>query len=154
MKSWLALLLMGCGLASCIPMEMCTRVGPLEAASAYAWLQSSKEYSEPLNTWVKNERLEKFLLKAYQQGGIEALETQFGFECKPRNVIPACNDCHTCRAIIVNKRVAPQEDAPNEYLCTKSGEMLLQVEAGPGPSTLNAMTYWRRSAIKSDVSNP
>src|SRR5438046_375938 len=109
-KYWLAPLLMACSLASCIPMPVCQPVGPLEAAAGYGWLQSGNRYAEPLNAWVKNERLERFLLKAFQQGGIKALKSDFGFECEQREIVPACLECYSCRASLV-KQVAPQEDA-------------------------------------------
>jgi hypothetical protein len=143
---------MACGLASCVPMPVCQPVGPLEGAAGYAWLPSGNRYAEPLNAWVKNERLEGFLLKAFQQGGIEALKSDFGFECEHRSV-PACVDCYSCRASLV-KRVAPQEDAPFDNRCSKSGEMLIQAEVGPGRGALTAMTYWKRSPLKSAGSKP
>jgi hypothetical protein len=151
MKAWIALSLMGCGLASCITFPVCTPVGPLEGAAGYDW--KSGGYAEPLNTWVKNERLEKFLVKAFQQGGIEALKSQFGFECEQRSVVPPCNDCYVCHASLV-KQVAPQEDEPFVDRCTKSGEMLIQLEIGPGRRALNAMTYWRRPPLKSAADKP
>jgi len=138
---------MVCGLTSCIPLPVCNPVGPLEAAAGYNWLQAGDRYAEPLNTWVENERLQRFLFKEFEQGGIETLKSRFGFECEQRKVIPACDDCYICRASLV-KQVAPQEDAPFENHCTKSGEMLIRIEAGPGRGVLNAMTYWRRPPLK------
>jgi hypothetical protein len=89
-KYWLTLLLMACGLASCIPMPVCQPVCPLEAAAGYGWLPSDNRYAEPLNAWVKNERLEGFLLQVFQQGGMQALKSDFDFECEQREVVPAC----------------------------------------------------------------
>ena len=134
-------------------MPVCNPVGPLEAAAGYDWLQADGRYAKPLNTWVKNERLEKFLLKELQQGDLKVLKSRFGFECEQRKVTPACEDCYVCRASLV-KQVAPQEEAPFEYHCTKAGEMLIQIEAGPGRGALNAMTYWRRPPLKSTADKP
>ena len=131
------------GLASCIPLTMCPRQSPLDAAASYEWMPARQQYYEPLNTWVRNERLEKFLLGAFRSGGVDTLKTQFGFACEPRPIMPTCSDCYVCRGHL-QKQVAPQEDAPFEYHCTKRGEMLMQADIGPGRDALTVMTYWER----------
>jgi hypothetical protein len=94
----------------------------------------------------KNERLEKFLLKTFRTGGIDALKSQFGVECEPRPFTPACNDCYVCRGKL-SKQVAPQEDEPFEYRCSKSGEMLVEMDIGPRPESFSVMTYWKRPSL-------
>jgi len=149
-KFWIAALLICCGLTSCIPMPTCPPVSPLEAAAGYDWLPASRQYSEPLNAWVKNERLEKFILKTFQTGGMDALKSQFGVECEPRPSTPVCNDCYVCRGKLL-KQVAPQEEEPFEYHCSKSGEMLVRMDIGPGPASLSVMTYWKRQPLPPTV---
>jgi hypothetical protein len=134
------------GLTSCLPMPICPPVGPLEAAAGYDWLPASRQYSEPLNAWVKNERLEKFLLKTFRAGGVDALKSQFGVACEPRPLTPACGDCYVCRGKL-SKQVMPQEDEPLEYRCRRSGEMLVQMDIGPGSNTFSVMTYWERTPL-------
>jgi DNA polymerase III epsilon subunit-like protein len=138
------------GLTACIPLPTCPPVSPLEAAAGYDWLPASRQYSEPLNAWVKNERLEKFLLKTFRAGGVDALKSQFGVECEPRPLTPACRDCYVCRGKL-SKQVAPQEDEPFEYRCSKSGEMLVQMDIGPGREAFSVMTYWKRPPLRADA---
>lgn len=151
-KSWLifAALVLCFGPVACIPLPACLSVSPLEAAASYDWMLNDRQYSEPLNTWVKNERLERFLLKAFRSGGTDALRSQFGFDCTQRPVVPACGDCYVCRGSLP-KQVAQQEDAGMIDLCRKSGEMLMQVDIGPGHNAFSVMTYWKRPPLRSDA---
>lgn len=147
-KAWAALaLVLSFGVVSCIPLPTCLSLSPFEEAASYDWMLNDRHYSEPLNAWVKNERLERFLLKSYRSGGIEALKSQFGFDCEPRPVVPACADCYVCHRSLP-KQVAQQEEIPTGHLCSKSGEMLMRVDIGPGRDAFGAMTYWKRPPLR------
>ena len=138
------------GLVSCIPLPRCLSLSPLEGAASYDWMLNDRHYSEPLNTWVKNERLERFLLKTFRSGGVGALRSQFGFDCAQPVVVPACGDCFVCRASL-SKQVAQEEDAATINLCRESGEMLMQVDIGPGRAAFSVMTYWKRPPLRADA---
>ena len=129
-----------------VPLPACLTLSPFEEAASYEWMLNDRHYSEPLNAWVKNEQLERFLLKSYRSGGIEALKSQFGFDCESRPVVPACADCYVCRRSLP-KQVAQQEEIPTGHLCSKSGEMLMQVDIGPGRDPFGVMTYWKRPPL-------
>ena len=137
-------------LVGCIPLPACLSLSPLQQAAGYDWKLNERRYSEPLNTWVGNERLERFLLKAFRAGGIEALKSQYGFDCARRLVEPACDDCVVCRGSL-SKQVAQQEDARRINLCRKSGEMLMQVDIGPGLRSFSVMTHWKRPPLDEDA---
>jgi hypothetical protein len=136
--------------ACTIPLPECLTLSPFEEAASYDWMLNDKRYSEPLNAWVRNERLERFLLRGYRSGGLAALKSQFGFDCEPRPVIPACRDCYVCRASLP-KQVAQQEEIPSGHLCTKSGEMLIQIDIGPGREAFAVMTYWQRPPLRPEA---
>jgi hypothetical protein len=124
----------------------CPPLSPLEAAASYDWLSESR-YSEPFNMWVKNPRLERFLLKAYASGGIEDLKSQYGFDCTLRDIVPPCTTCYVCR-MSIRKQTAEAENLSGGELCGEVGQMLMQVEIGPGSESFSAMTYWERPPLK------
>ena len=147
LRAALTALVLSCGPVSCIPLPTCLAVSPLEAAAGYDWMLNDRRYSEPLNAWAKNERLERFLLKTFRSGGMDALKSQFGFECERRLIVPACGDCYVCRGSL-SKQVVQQEDSGSIDLCRTSGEMLMQVDVGPGHGAFSIMTYWKRPPLR------
>jgi hypothetical protein len=142
----LAVLALPFGLTTCIYIPYACPPSAFEEAASYDWMLNDHRYSEPLNTWVRNERLESFLRKAYRSGGIDALKSQYGFDCAPRTLTPPCGDCYACG------RSLPKtvDDAEGVGLaCSKAGEMLMQVNIGPGRNSFIVWTYWKRKELSS-----
>src|SRR5437868_2762171 len=100
----ISLLLAGCYGIPC-PID------PLDKEASYRWLINGRRYFDPLNTWVRNESLEKTLLKAYREGGLDALKSRYGLDCTSRVTSPPCGDCYTCQRTIA-KRPADEEWRP------------------------------------------
>ncbi|MBN9090283.1 MAG: hypothetical protein J0J01_25510 [Reyranella sp.] len=122
---------------------------PLDDAADYQWQLNGRRYFEPLNTWTQHEALEKILSKAYREGGLEALRSRYGFDCKARDVAPRCDDCFVCRRTIP-KTVAPAE---LEAHACQVGEMTIQADIGPQWS-MTVMTYWDRLPVGTPVPYP
>jgi hypothetical protein len=116
----------------------------LEQAASYDWMLNDYRYSKPLNTWVKNEKLEAFLLKPFRAGTLETLKAQYGFECTPKPMNPDCADCFVCRASL--PKMADEREGNNLSLCATVGEMLIEVDIGPSRN-FNVMTYWKRPEL-------
>jgi hypothetical protein len=134
------MLVLGLALTGCKSGgEWCPGREPLDDAANYRWLIAEQRYFEPLNAWVKNERLEAFLLKAYREGGLTALRSRFHLECSPRIITPACDDCFTCHRTIAKTVTFGESQA---FHC-QVGEMSIEVLIGPAWA-VTAMTYWRR----------
>lgn len=127
-----------------IPVPAPPPLSPIEEAASYDWLIAEQHYSEPLNAWVSNKRLERFLLKVYTSGGLAALKSQYGFECALRPINPPCGNCYVCRGSLV-PRLAEQEA---NLGARDAGHMLMQVDIGPGSGSFSAMTYWKRSPLR------
>jgi hypothetical protein len=127
-----------------IPVPAPPPLSPIEEAVSYDWLIADQHYSEPLNAWVRNNRLERFLLKVYTSGGLAALKSQHGFECTLRPITPPCSNCYVCRGSVV-PRFAEQE---TNLGARDAGHMLIQVDIGPGSGNFSAMTYWERPPLR------
>ena len=138
------------GLGGCFGAVWCPDREPLDMAATYRWLIAEQRYFEPLNAWVKNEQLETFLLKAYREGGLDALRSRYGFDCSPRAASPPCGTCFTCHRTI-DKSVA--EGAPESNRSCRIGEMSIQADIGPD-WTVTAMTYWKRPSGQVHRSRP
>jgi len=145
-----ATLAISLGLSACmfIPKGSCWP-SPLEQAASYDWMLNDRHYSEPLNAWVKNEKLKAFLLKSFRSGTLDTFKVQYGFECTPKLVVPACEDCVVCRASL--PKMAATGEGNNLSLCAPIGEMLIQVDIGPGRDSFSVMTYWKRPPLRSDA---
>jgi hypothetical protein len=126
-------------LTGCKSGEWCPGREALDDAVNYRWLISQQRYLEPLNEWVRHEPLEVFLLKAYREGGLDAVRSRYGFVCHPRAVTPPCNSCFSCRRTIA-KTAAPGE--AQAFHC-QVGEMSIEADFGPA-WTASVMTYWKR----------
>lgn len=131
-------------LSACIGPPVCDPPSAFQKAASYDWMINGQRYAEPLNTWVRNEGLEAFLAKAVRSGGIDVLRSQYGFRCSLRLVAPPCGDCYTCSLSLPK---LPNLREPMPIICSPVGEMLMQVDVGPG-STLTAMTYWKRDPVQ------
>ncbi|MBS0538335.1 MAG: hypothetical protein JSR47_06245 [Proteobacteria bacterium] len=129
------------GTSACFPKIVCPQ-SPFERAASYDWEINDQRYSEPLNTWVRNERLEAFLGKSYQSEGIEALKRQYGFVCEPKPAVSACADCFACRTSL--PKIADEREGRLLALCMPVGEMLIEVDVGSGRKQLTARSNWRR----------
>jgi hypothetical protein len=128
--------------AACIPAPP-PPLSPVEEAASYDWLIAERHYAEPLNAWVRNKQLERFLLKTYTSGGLDALKSQYGFECILRAIIPPCGNCYVCRG-----NMAPRLAEQDANLGARdAGRMLMQVDIGPGSESFSAMTYWERPPL-------
>lgn len=142
----LGLILSGCkGPAS----PFCPGRGPLDDAADYKWQPYGERYFEPLNAWTRHEGLETLLLKTYREGGLDALRSRYGFDCKPRDITPPCDSCFVCR-LTIRKTKAPQE---LEVRACKIGEMIIQADIGP-QWTMSVMTYWDRLPVGTPVPEP
>ncbi|MBS0538336.1 MAG: hypothetical protein JSR47_06250 [Proteobacteria bacterium] len=128
----------------CVPSIKCVAFSPIDEAASYDWLIADRRYSEPLNTWVRNDGLERFLRRAIAYGGVDALKSQYGFDCVSKEAA-TCPDCYVCRASIA-KQVAEQE---GRHSCIAKGRMLIQVDLGRG--RLSAMTNWERPPLAPDA---
>jgi hypothetical protein len=134
-----AALALAIALAGCKSGEWCPGREPLDDAASYRGLISEQRYLEQLNAWVRNEPLETFLLKAYRDGGLDALRSRHGFVCNPRTVTPPCDSCFTCRRTIAKTAALGEAQA---FHC-QVGEMSIEADFGPG-WTASVMTYWKR----------
>jgi len=143
----MAMLALVLALAGCKDGLHCPGREPLDLAANYRWLISEQRYVEPLNAWTRNEPLEVFLLKAYREGGLDALQTRYRLACTARTVTPPCESCFTCRRTIA-KSVDDGDIGPN-FHC-QIGEMLIEADVGPG-WTISAKTYWRRPPVGSYI---
>lgn len=142
----LGLILSGCkGPAS----PYCPGREPLDDAADYQWQLNGRRYFEPLNAWTRHQALETLLLKTYREGGLDALRSRYGLDCKSRDITPPCNDCFVCRRTIP-KTVAPAE---LEAHACQVGEMTVQVDIGP-QWTMAVMTYWDRLPVGAPVPYP
>lgn len=137
------MLALGPALGGCKDGVHCPGREPLDLAASYRWLISEQRYVEPLNTWARNEPLEAFLLKAYREGGLDALQSRYGFACSQKTVVPLCDSCFTCHRTI-DKSTDDGETTP-AFHC-QLGEMLIQADVGPG-WRIRAMTYWKRPPV-------
>jgi hypothetical protein len=126
-----------------IPVPAPPPLSPIEEAVSYDWLIAERHYSEPVNAWVRNNRLDRLLLKAYTSGGLVALKSQYGFECALRAIIPPCDNCYVCRGSVV-PRLAEQDA---NLGARDAGHMLMQLDIGPGSESFSAMTYWERRPL-------
>jgi hypothetical protein len=114
---------------------------PIQEAAKYDWLIAEQRYSEPVDAWVRNKPLERFLQKAFSSGGLEALKSQYGFDCAPRAVVPPCSNCQVCRATL-SMRLGDQPITIGA--AHGMGPMLIHLDIGPGSDSFSAMTYWER----------
>jgi len=130
-------------LATCmyIPLPPEQPLTAYEEAAHYDWLIAERHYSEPTNAWVRNKSLERFLLKAYVSGGLDALQAQYGFSCIALAIVPPCANCQVCRATLPMP-LAAQEI--NLGARSARAPMLIQLGIGPGSDSFSAMTYWER----------
>jgi hypothetical protein len=133
LKTLVGLLALSLSIGGCYGAVWCPGREPLDVAATYRWLIAEQRYFEPLDAWVKNEQLEAFLLKAYREGGLEALTSRYGFDCAPRVVSPPCTTCFSCRRTI-SKSVA--ESAPESSQSCRTGEMSIQAD------------IWKRPAVQ------
>ena len=124
-----------------IPLPPPTPLSPYEEAAHYDWLIAERHYSEPLNAWVRNKPLERFLLRIYASGGLDALKSQYGFQCTLLAIVPPCANCQVCRATLPMP-LAEQEI--NMGMHVAQAPMLIQLEIGPGSDSFGTMTYWER----------
>lgn len=118
--------------------SICPPMTKFERAARY-YLKSEGGFSKPLNTWVENSDLAVFVRDVLGRGSIAALETEYQFQCS-RSTRATCPDCYSCT------RTLPIRSTMWVMLGTKclpAGEMLMQVDVGPG-SAARAMTYWKR----------
>lgn len=115
----------------------------LQEAAKYDWLIAERRYSEPVDAWVRNKPLERFLFKTYTLGGLDALKSQYGFDCAPRAIVPPCNNCLVCRATLSMTLGGQQMTIGAEH---GMGPMLILLDIGPGSDSFSAMTYWVRSS--------
>ncbi|MBS0538334.1 MAG: hypothetical protein JSR47_06240 [Proteobacteria bacterium] len=114
---------------------------PIQEAAQYDWLIGEQRYSKPVNAWVRNKRLERFLLQTYETGGLDALKAQYGFDCSLRAIVPPCGDCLVCHASLpMNLGGQPMIIGASHGMA--SMKMLLEI--GPDPEDFRAMTYWER----------
>jgi hypothetical protein len=144
-KTWAAPLASALPLlvAACmyIPLPPAPPLSPIEEAAQYDWLIADQRYSEPLNAWVRNTSLERFLRRTYASGGLSGLKSQYAFECVPPAIVPPCTNCQVCRATLP-MRLAEQERNMGAHYA--AAPMLIQIEIGPGSDSFSAMTYWER----------
>ena len=130
-------------LCGCFGVEWCPGRERLDDAANYRWLISEERYFEPLNSWVRHERLEVFLLETYREGGLGGLKSRYGLDCTPRVMAPPCDTCFTCRRTIPKTHAVGEP----EYMHCQIGEMSVQADIGPG-WTVTAMTFWKRPPAK------
>src|SRR5688572_5999185 len=146
-RALLAILASSLALSGCKgPSEWCPGREPLDDAADYRWLISEQRYFEPLNAWTRHERLEVFLLKVYREGGLNALQSRYGFDCRPRIVTPPCDTCFICRRTIAKTKATGE---PEAFYC-QIGQMTIHGDFGPGWTT-TAMTYWDRLPVGTHV---
>ena len=122
---------------------------PLQEAAKYDWLIAEQRYSEPVDAWVRNKPLERFLFRTYTSGGLDALKSQYGFDCAPRTIVPPCSNCQACRATL-SMRLGDQQMTIGA--AHGMGPMLVQLDIGPGSDSFRVMTYWERLAASSSPS--
>lgn len=121
----------------------CPPMNAFEEAASYRWLINGERYLDPINSWVRNQPLEAFILKVYRMEGLNGLRSRYSFQCTARKITPPCADCHTC-TLVLPKRPATAE-WPNT--CRPVGEMTIKADIGPG-WTVSALTYWERRPIE------
>ena len=114
---------------------------PLEIASTYPFSYETG-YMLPLNTWVRNEKLEAELHKAVKADGIGRLTSYYQLQCLPHSTPTGCADCYACSRTVA-KRHHVGSFSNIIMHCRSDGEMLIRADVGPG-STVSAMTYWKR----------
>jgi hypothetical protein len=118
--------------------SICPPMTKFERAARY-YVMSEGGYSKPLNTWVENSDLTDFVGDVLSRRGIGALETEYQFQCS-RSTRANCPDCYSCTRTLPLIATMWVMLGPK---CLPAGEMLMQVDIGPG-SSARAMTYWNR----------
>jgi len=142
-RTFLAVLALSALLGGCKGLGVgCPGLEPLDDAANYRWLINGGHYFEPLNAWTRHEALEALLSKTYREGGLEALRSRYGFDCKPRDIAPACASCFVCRRTIPKTKDPAELDA---HAC-QVGEMTIQADIGPDWA-MAVMTYWDRLPV-------
>lgn len=149
MLRWLntATLLLSLGLVGCKGLgDWCPGREALDDAANYRWLINGQHYAEPLNAWTRHEALEALLLKTYREGGLQALRSRYGFDCKARDITPPCDSCFVCRRTIA-KTIDPAE--LDTHAC-QVGDMTIQADIGPDWN-MAVMTYWDRLPVGAEA---
>lgn len=122
----------------------------LEKAAEYPQAQvrtrSLAVRSLPVDAWVQNSDLERFLKEALTKGPPDAIAEKYGMQCVPKNQA-ACPDCRSCRKSFREWRMGM--DIPPIFKCVDLGEVLIQADIDPGPS-VRAMTYWKTTRAGRD----
>lgn len=98
------------------------------------------EHSSPPGTWARNGQLEKAISEIVRSEGIGELMSGYGYECVHRKAPDNCADCYVCTKSV---KSGPHEVPSTMLMCPVAGELLVQVEAGPG-SAIAAWTYWKK----------
>lgn len=123
---------------------------PFEGKAASQFNENLNRFDPPPDTWTPNKHLEVFIHGTVEGEGVEALKTRYGMQCLPRSGEPNCKDCLTCTTTFRDWRLDTLPIYIEWYKCVDFGEVLVNVDVGPG-TTVKAMTYWKTSPAARDA---
>jgi hypothetical protein len=130
--------------AACIPAPLPPPGYDIQEAAGYDWIIGGQGYTKPVNAWVRNRSLERFLKKAYTTGGVDSLKSKYGFECGSLAIVPPCDACQVCRMTL---QMALDDREVKTDARYRVAPMIIQLWIGPDSESFGAMTYWERPPL-------
>lgn len=118
----------------------------IAAQNSYEKLpDGTRQYKQPMNTWVDNPQLAKALREEIAESSLDRVLYRYEFECKPQQAGGSCDDCRTCTATFWQSELSTTSFMHPGF--KHRGDALVSAQFGPGKA-VSAMTYWTNLSMR------